>query len=93
MPSRDEKDRLWDSIQAKLASGMLTEDSPVSALGFDSLDMVELVMEAEETGIGFVQAARIEAKGRPEPMTVGDLLMLLKTMRFQRDRKAQKNRR
>lgn len=85
MRHRDDIDRLWDSIQDRIASGKLTEDSPVSAVsldsvfGFDSLDMVELVMAVEEGDFVIGEIA-----------TVGDLLRLLKTVRFQRDHKARR---
>lgn len=63
-------------IQKRLDSGKLTEDSPASKV-IDSLDSIELDMEAEELGL------------TPEPgHTVKDLLRLLKTVEFQRERRS-----
>jgi hypothetical protein len=41
---------LRDAVLARIKSGKLTEDMPVSAV-LDSLDTVELTMELEELGI------------------------------------------
>jgi len=63
-------------VLARIASGQLTEDSDLSKV-LDSLELVELTMEAEESGVE--PAVQIK--------TVRDFLWLCKAMDFQRQRK------
>jgi hypothetical protein len=67
---------LRDAVLARIKSGKLTEDMPVSAV-LDSLDTVELTMELEELGIDITIPIN----------SVGDLLWLLKTLDLRRRRK------
>ena len=60
----------------RIASGRLTEDSDLSKV-LDSSELVELVMEVEESGV----EPAVEIK------TVQDFLWLCKAMDFQRQRK------
>lgn len=75
---------LEERVQARLQSGEVTEDTPLSSLWrlihFDSLDQVELFMEVEEMEIS--TGRKLE--------TVGDLIQLLKTINFRRDKLTQK---
>lgn len=64
------------NILAQLASGRLTEDSDLSKV-LDSLELVELTMEVEESGV----EPAVEIK------TVRDFLWLCRAMDFQRQRK------
>jgi hypothetical protein len=64
------------AVLAQISRGRLTEDSELSKV-LDSLELVELTMEVEESGI--VPAAEIE--------TVRDFLWLCKAMDFKRERK------
>ena len=63
-------------ILAQISAGQLTEDSELSKV-LDSLELVELTMEVEESGI----IPAIEIK------TVRDFLWLCRAMDFQRQRK------
>jgi hypothetical protein len=60
---------LRDAVLARIKSGKLTEDMPVSAV-LDSLDTVELTMELEELGIETTVPIN----------SVGDLLWLFKAL-------------
>jgi hypothetical protein len=64
------------NILAHLASGRLTEDSDFSQ-ALDSLELVELTMEVEESGV----EPAVEIK------TVRDFLWLCRAIDFQRQRK------
>ena len=64
------------NIVAQLASGRLTEDSDLSEV-LDSLELVELTMEVEESGV----EPAVEIK------TVRDFLWLCRAMDFQRQRR------
>ena len=64
------------NVLAQIAKGRLTEDSDLSKV-LDSLELVELTMEAEESGV----EPAIEIK------TVRDFLWLCKAMDFQRQRR------
>jgi acyl carrier protein len=64
------------NILAKLAASRLTEDSVLSKV-LDSLELVELTMEIEESGV----EPAIEIK------TVRDFLWLCRAMDFQHQRK------
>jgi hypothetical protein len=64
------------NILARLASGRLTEDSDLSKV-LDSLELVELTMEVEESGV----EPAVEIKN------VRDFLWLCRAMDFQRQRK------
>jgi ribosome-binding protein aMBF1 (putative translation factor) len=64
------------NILAQLASGRLTENSDLSKV-LDSLELVELTMEVEESGV----EPAVEIK------TVRDFLWLCGAMDFQRQRK------
>jgi len=63
-------------VLARIASGQLTEDSDLSNV-LDSLELVELTMEAEESGV----EPAVEIK------TVRDFRWLFKAMNFQPQRK------
>ena len=63
-------------VLARIASGKLTEDSGLSKV-LDSLELVELTMEVEESGV----------EPAVEINTVRDFLWLCKAMDFQRQRK------
>jgi hypothetical protein len=65
------------NILAKLAAGRLTEDSVLSEV-LDSLELVELTAEVEESGV----EPAVEIK------TVRDFLWLCRAMDFDRQRKA-----
>jgi hypothetical protein len=67
---------LRDAVLAKIKSGKLTEDMPISAV-LDSLDAVELTMELEELGIETTVPIN----------SVGDLLWLFKALDLRRRRK------
>ena len=67
---------LRDAVLARIKSGKLTEDMPVSA-ALDSLDTVELTMELEELGIETTVPIN----------SVGDLLWLFKALDLGRRRK------
>jgi hypothetical protein len=62
-------------VQKKIASGKLDEESDLSEV-LDSLELVELNMEAEESGV----EPAVEIK------TVRDFLWLCRAMDFQRQR-------
>lgn len=64
-------------VLAQISAGRLTEDSELSKF-LDSLELVELTMEVEESGV--VPAVKIK--------TVRDFLWLCKAMDFQRQRKS-----
>jgi hypothetical protein len=64
------------NVFAQIAKGRLIEDSDLSNV-LDSLELVELTMEAEEVGV----EPAIEIK------TVRDFLWLCKAMNFQRQRR------
>lgn len=64
------------NVLAQIAKGRLTEGSDLSEV-VDSLELVELTMEAEESGV----EPAIEIK------TVRDFLWLCKAMDFQRQRR------
>ena len=64
------------NVLAQIAKGRLTEDSDLSKV-LDSLELAELTMEAEESGV----EPAIEIK------TVRDFLWLCKAMDFQRRRR------
>jgi hypothetical protein len=64
------------NVFAQIAKGRLTEDSDLSNL-LESLELVELTMEAEEAGV----EPAIEIK------KVRDFLWLCKAMDFQRQRR------
>ena len=64
------------NVFAQIAKGRLTEDSDLSNV-LESLELVELTMEAEEAGV----EPAIEIK------TVRDFLWLCKAMDFQRQRR------
>jgi hypothetical protein len=66
---------LRDAVLARIKSGKLTEDMPVSAV-LDSLDTVELTMELEELGIETTVPIN----------SVGDLLWLFKALDLKRRR-------
>lgn len=63
-------------VQEKIASGKLSEESDLSKV-LDSLELVELNMEAEESGV----------EPAVEIRTVRDFLWLCKAIDFQRQRK------
>jgi len=63
-------------VLAQMSSGKLTEDSELSKV-LDSLEWVELTMEAEESGV----EPAVEIK------TVRDFLWLCRAMDFQRQRR------
>jgi acyl carrier protein len=65
------------NILAQLASGRLSEDSDLSKV-LDSLELVELTMEIEESGV----EPAIEIK------TVRDFLWLCRAMDFRRERRS-----
>lgn len=65
------------NIVAKLAAGRLTEDAVLSKV-LDSLELVELMMEVEESGV----EPAVEIK------TVRDFLWLCRAMDFQRHRRS-----
>ena len=67
---------LRDAVLARIKSGKLTEDMPVSAV-LDSLDTVELTMELEELGIETTVPIN----------SVGDLLWLFKALDLRQRRK------
>jgi hypothetical protein len=67
---------LRDAVLARIKSGKLTEDMPVSEV-LDSLDTVELTMELEELGIETTVPIN----------SVGDLLWLFKAIDLRRRRK------
>jgi hypothetical protein len=67
---------LRDAVLARIKSGKLTEDMPVSAV-LDSLDTVELTMELEELGIDTTVPIN----------SVSDLLWLFKALDLRRRRK------
>ena len=67
---------LRDAVLARIKSGKLTEDMPVSAV-LDSLDTVELTMELEELGIETTVPIN----------SVGDLLWLFRALDVRRRRK------
>jgi hypothetical protein len=67
---------LRDAVLARIKSGKLTEDMPVSAV-LDSLDTVELTMELEELGIETTVPIN----------SVGDLLWLFKALDLRRRKK------
>lgn len=67
---------LRDAVLARIKSGKLTEDMPVSAV-LDSLDTVELTMELEELAIETTIPIN----------SVGDLLWLFKALDLRRCRK------
>jgi hypothetical protein len=67
---------LRDAVLARIKSGKLTEDMPVSAI-LDSLDTVELTMELEEHGIETTVPIS----------SVGDLLWLFRALDLRRRRK------
>ena len=64
---------LRDAVLARIKSGKLTEEMPVSAV-LDSLDTVELTMELEELGIETTVPIN----------SVGDLLWLFKALDLRR---------
>jgi hypothetical protein len=64
------------NVFTQIAKGRLTEDSDLSNV-LESLELVELTMEAEEAGV----EPAIEIK------TVRDFLWLCKAMDFQRQRR------
>ena len=64
---------LRDAVVARIKSGKLTEDTPVSAV-LDSLDTVELTMELEELGIETTVPIN----------SVGDLLWMFKALDLRR---------
>ena len=68
------------NILAKLAAGRLTEDSVLSKV-LDSLELVELTMEVEESGV----EPAVEIK------TVRDFLWLCREMDFQRQRRSRQS--
>jgi hypothetical protein len=63
-------------VQKKIASGKLNEESDLLKV-LDSLELVELTMEAQESGV----EPAVEIK------TVGDFLWLCKAIDFQRQRR------
>lgn len=68
------------NILAKLAAGRLTEESVLSKV-LDSLELVELMMEVEESGV----EPAVEIK------TVRDFLWLCRAMDFQRQRRSRQS--
>jgi hypothetical protein len=68
------------NIVAQVASGRLTEHSDLSKV-LDSLEVVELTMEVEESGV----EPAVEIK------TVRDFLWLCRAMDFQRQRRGHKS--
>lgn len=68
------------NILAKLATGRLTEDSVLSEV-LDSLELVELTMEIEES----------EVEPAVEIKTLRDFLWLYRAMDFQRQRRSGKS--
>jgi hypothetical protein len=68
---------LRDGVLARIKSGKLTEDMPVSAV-LDSLDTVELTIELEELGIETTVPIN----------SVGDLLWLFKALDLRRRKRA-----
>ena len=67
------------NILAQLTSGRVTEDSDL-AKGLDSLELVELTIEVEESGV----EPAVEIK------TVRDFLWLCRAMDFRRQRRGDK---
>lgn len=65
------------NVLAQISAGRLTEDSGLSKV-LDSVDLVELTMEVEESGV----EPALEIK------TVRDFLWLCRAMDFQRQRKS-----
>lgn len=65
------------NVLAQISAGRLTEDSVLSKV-LDSLELVELTMEVEESGV----EPAVEIK------TVTDFLWLCRAMDFQRQRKS-----
>jgi hypothetical protein len=65
-----------ETLQARIAKGEVSEDTDISSV-FDSLDLVEIEMEAEELGMDTLVPIR----------TVGDLLWLLKAIELKINRK------
>lgn len=65
------------NVLAQISAGRLTEDSALSKV-LDSLELVELTMEVEESGV----EPAVEVK------TVRDFLWLCRAMDFQRQRKS-----
>jgi len=65
------------NVLAQISAGRLTEDSQLSKV-LDSLELVELTMEAEESGV----EPAVEIK------TVKDFLWLCRAIDFQRQRKS-----
>lgn len=65
------------NVLAQISAGRLTEDSVLSKV-LDSLELVELTMEVEESGL----EPAVEIK------TVTDFLWLCRAMDFQRQRKS-----
>jgi hypothetical protein len=63
-------------LQARIAKGEVSEDTDISSV-FESLDLVEIEMEAEELGMDTLVPIR----------TVGDLLWLLKAIELRINRK------
>jgi acyl carrier protein len=64
-------------VLAQISAGRLSEDTELSKV-LDSLDLVELTMEIEESGV----------EPATEIKTVRDFLCLCKAMDFQRQRKS-----
>lgn len=64
-------------VLARISAGRLSEDSELSKV-LDSLELVELTMEVEESGV----------KPAVEIKTVRDFLWLCKAIDFQRQRKS-----
>jgi hypothetical protein len=67
-----------EHILAQVSAGKLTEDSELSRI-LDSLELVELTMEVEESGV----------EPAVEIRTVRDFLWLCRAMDFQRQRKSE----
>jgi hypothetical protein len=65
-----------EMLQARIAKGEVSEDTDISSV-FESLDLVEIEMEAEELGMDTLVPIR----------TVGDLLWLLKAIELRINRK------